>query len=381
MVRIGVIGIGNMGSAHVGIVRGLKRAQLTAVCDIDPTKLTSFEGTDVKGFADSAELIRSGLVDAVTVATPHYFHTTIGVDAMNCGIHTLVEKPVSVHKSDVEKLIAAHAAKPELVFAAMFNQRTDPHYQRIKRIIDNGELGKIQRMNWIITDWFRPEAYYASGGWRATWAGEGGGVLLNQCPHNLDLWQWLFGMPKTIRANAGFGKYHDIEVEDEVTAYMEYENGATGVFITTTGEAPGTNRLEVVGDRGKLVYEGSIKFIRTEVEVSEFNRTSQDSFGAPPTWTCEIPVSSYGGQHTEIMQNFVDAILDGKPLIAKAEEGINSAQLANAMIWSAKTGKTVDIPLDGVGYEAFLKGLIADSKFVKKEVRAANVDMSKSWTK
>lgn len=376
MVRLGIIGLGNMGSAHIASMPKIRRCELTAVCDVDAAKLARYP--DVKRFESSEALIRSGEVDAILVATPHYAHTTIGIDALQSGLHVLVEKPISVHKADCERLISAYTDRSK-VFAAMFNQRTDPHYQRIRRIVQNGELGEIRRTNWLITDWFRTETYYASGGWRATWGGEGGGVLLNQCPHNLDLFQWICGMPSRVRAFCGFGKYHHIEVEDEVTAYLEYPNGATGVFVTTTGEAPGTNRLEIVGDRGKIVYEnGNVVFTRTEQSVREFLQTSKASFDSPATWRCEVPVNGYGGQHVEILQNFVDAILDGKELIAPAPEGIHSVELANAMLYSAWTGQAVDVPLDAAAYESALKEKIANST-IKKTVVEAEVDLSKSW--
>ena len=341
-VRIGVIGVGNMGTSHISnIERGLiKRARLTAICDIVPSKMDRYGDKYLK-FTDSRALIRSGEVDAVMVETPHYDHTTIGIDALTQGIHTLVEKPISVHKADCERLIAAHKDR-KVVFSAMFNQRTDPHYIKLREIIQSGQLGEITRVNWIITTWFRPQAYYDGGGWRATWKGEGGGVLLNQCPHQLDLMQWLFGMPKKVRAFVGIGKYHDIEVDDMVTAYLEYPNGATGVFVTTTGEAPGTNRLEVCGDRGRIVVEdGKIG----------------------------------------ILQNFVDAILDGTPLIAPAEEGINSVELGTSMLFSSFKDRTVELPLDGKAYERMLKDLIRNSTF-KKTVREVKMaDMSASFTK
>jgi predicted dehydrogenase len=376
MVRLGVIGLGNMGSAHVASMPKIRRCQLAAVCDIDPAKLARYP--DVRQFGSSEEMIRSGEVDAVLIATPHYGHTTIGIDALQNGLHVLTEKPISVHKADCERLIAAYTDRSK-VFAAMFNQRTDPHYQRIRRIVQGGELGAIQRTNWIITNWFRTETYYASGGWRATWRGEGGGVLLNQCPHNLDLFQWICGMPSRVRAFGGFGKYHDIEVEDEMTAYLEYPNGATGVFITTTGEAPGTNRLEIVGDRGKLVYEDNrVTFTRTEVSVREFCATSKASFANPEVWNCDVPVYGNGGQHVEVLQNFIDAIVDGQELIAPAVEGIHSVELANAMLYSAWTGAAVDVPLDGAAYEAALQEKIATSRLDKKVVEA-EVDLSKSW--
>jgi predicted dehydrogenase len=262
----------------------------------------------------------------------------------------------------------------------MFQLRTQPAYKKIKCLVANGELGTIRRINWIITAWFRTEAYYASGGWRATWKGEGGGVLLNQCPHNLDLFQWMFGMPSRVRAFCGFGKYHAIETEDEVTAYMDYAEGATAVFVAGTGEAPGTDRLEIAGDRGKLVFEhGKITFTRNEIETWEFNRTATGGFDAPEVWNSEIPVRACPEGHVVVTQSFVDAILDGAPLIAPAPEGIRSVELANAMIFSSLIDKTVELPLDGAAYEAKLKELIANSKFEKKTVQTSDADIAKSF--
>ncbi len=380
-VRLGIIGLGNMGSTHAtkilaGQVKGL---ELAAVCDSDAAKYQRTPG--VKTFASSDEMIASGLVDAVLIATPHYDHTTIGIKVLQAGLHLMVEKPISVHRADAEKLIAAHQGAKKPIFAAMFNQRTDRFYQKIRRLITNGELGEIRRVNWIITNWFRTEAYYASGGWRATWKGEGGGVLLNQCPHNLDLFQWFFGLPIKVRAHCAFGKYHNIEVEDDVTAYMEFANGATGVFITSTGEAPGTNRLEITAERGRLVYEDDrLTFQRNEVPMTEFSNTTTESFARPETWSVDIAAAGHGGQHVEILQNFADAILHGTPLIAPAEEGLNSVELANAMLLSAWTDKTVELPLNGRTYERHLRKQIAASKpRKKKKVAASTSDFSSSF--
>ncbi len=383
-VRIGIVGLGNMGYAHAqNILAGkINRLELGAAADVNPDKLARVP--QVKGFKSAADMMASGLIDALLIATPHYDHTTIGIAALKAGLHVLVEKPISVHRADCERLIAAHRGREgRQVFAAMFNQRTDLFYQKIRALIQAGELGEIRRVNWTITNWFRTHAYYASGGWRATWEGEGGGVLLNQCPHNLDLFQWMFGMPVVLSAECGFGRYHDIEVEDDVTATMRFANGATGVFITSTGEAPGTNRLEVVGERGKLVYEQDrIVFTRNEVPMGEFSRTTKHSFATPATWDVSIPAAGHGGQHNEILLNFTDAILDGTPLIAPAPEGIHSVELANAMLLSAWTGKPVSLPIDGRKYERLLKARIAESARLgkkKKVVVAAPVDFAKSF--
>jgi len=249
----------------------------------------------------------------------------------------------------------------------------------------SGELGKLMRVTWIITNWFRTQAYYDSGGWRATWAGEGGGVLLNQCPHNLDLLQWIVGMPQQIHGFCDIGKRHDIEVEDEVTAYMVYPEGCTGLFVTSTGEAPGTNRLEIAGDRGKLVMEDDqIRYTRNEILATEFLQTSRASFARPPVWHIDIPYDGHGGQHAAILENFADAISIGAPLIAPAKEGIHSVELANAMLYSSLQGRPVDLPLDSAAYEAQLKKLIATSTFTRsKDVGEEGLvtDMGASFNK
>lgn len=379
MVKLGIIGIGAMGRAHANNISAgkVKGMELAAVCDHDPESLASFP--EAHSFTDSDEMLASDKVDAVLIATPHYDHTTIGIAALKAGKHVLVEKPISVHKADCERLIAAHQGGKQ-VFAAMFNQRTDPYYRKLRSLIQSGELGQIRRLNWIITNWFRSEMYYQSGGWRATWAGEGGGVLLNQCPHQLDLYQWLFGMPDRVRAFCTIGRYHDIEVEDDVTAYFEYKDGATGVFITSTGEAPGSNRLEVVAEQGKVVIENDkFYYTRNEVPMSEHSRTTEERFGRPPHWNVEIPINGHGGQHVEIMQNFADAILEGKELIAPASEGIRSVELGNAMLQSSFEERTLDLPVDAGAYEALLKKKIASSTYVKKTVKAKSTDLAGSF--
>jgi predicted dehydrogenase len=251
----------------------------------------------------------------------------------------------------------------------------------VKKLVEDGRLGDIVRVSWIITAWFRSEAYYASGGWRATWKGEGGGVLLNQCPHQLDLLQWFVGMPSRVHAFCQFGKRHNIEVEDELTAYMEYPNGATGVFIAGTGESPGANRLEIAGDKGRVtIGEAGFSFLENDIPTSEFSSTTDQLFGAPGCHEVEVPHEGAGGEHAEIIQNFVDAILDGAPLIARAEEGINSVELANSMLYSSLMDKTIDLPLDAAAYEKALAGLIANSTLEKEVREATETDMDKSFS-
>ena len=383
-IRLGIIGLGNMGSAHAknirdGAVPGL---QLTAVADKNPARLQCFDG--LARFEDAQALIASGVLDAVLIATPHYSHTPLGIAVLKAGLHLLVEKPISVHKQDCEELIAAYRPDSGQVFAAMFNQRTDPRYRKLKELLGDGTLGTVRRINWIITDWFRTEVYYQSGDWRATWAGEGGGVLLNQCPHNLDLWQWLFGMPDRVTARCQIGRFHNIEVEDSVTAVLEYASGVQGVFVTTTGEAPGTNRLEVVGDNGKIVISSEqpdLIFTRNERPSAAFSKESTSGFAKPAVWHVNIPVSGTGDQHVGILKNFVAAIRGTEPLLAPAQEGVHSVELANAMLLSSFRDHPITLPLDGGEYAAELKKKIVESTFAKPAVAPTGLttDFSKSF--
>ena len=379
-IRIGVIGLGNMGSGHAKSIldNRVSGLQLAGVTDVVAAQAARFPETPF--FPTPDEMITSGNVDAVLIATPHSSHTPIGIAALEAGLHVMVEKPISVHKLDAERLVAAHT-NPKQVFAAMFNQRSDPYYIAIRTMVREGTLGTIRRINWIITNWFRTAAYYDSGGWRATWKGEGGGILLNQCPHNLDLLSWMFGQPQRVRAFCSFGRYHDIEVEDDVTAYLEYADGTNATFIASTGEAPGTNRLEVTAENGRLVMENDrLIFTENEVPMSEFSRTCSEPFTAPKTTEKIIPVSGHGEQHIAILRNFAEAILEGKPLIAPAAEGLHSVELANAMLLSAFEDRAVELPLDATLYETWLQRKIAESKPKPAKAPAPNAaDLSKSF--
>lgn len=362
-IRLGIIGLGNMGQVHCKLAHELQSLELTALCDSDTQRLRKqAERFGCAGFVSPTELIDAHLCDALLIATPHYAHTTIGITALKKGYHVLVEKPISAHKADAARLLKAHKNKA-LIFAAMFNQRTHPAYKAIKALLVSGELGRIQRIQWTITDWFRSQQYYDSGGWRATWAGEGGGVLLNQCPHQLDLLQWLFGMPSSLTATCKLGKYHSIEVEDDVTAVLTFPDGATGVFTTTTGEAPGINRLEIASDNGLVSYDtrdSHISYLRNDKTVSRAI-AENPGFEKPSIEHREIPVSGQGGQHRELLANFADAIGTGVALIAPAQEGIHSVELANAMLLSSARGKPVTLPISQRSYANLLRQRIRTS--------------------
>ena len=366
-VRLGIIGHGGMGSHHARYLTDdeVAGAELVALCDIDAERLKGTEeryGKKLACFENADDLFAAKCVDAVIIATPHYFHPPLAIQAMENGVHPLCEKPAGVYTRQVRQMNEV-AEKSGLVFGVMFNQRTLGQHQKLKELVESGELGEIKRTVYIINSWFRAQSYYDSGGWRATWAGEGGGVLANQCPHNLDLWQWICGMPGRVRAFCHFGKYHDIEVEDDVTAYVEYENGATGVFLTSTGEAPGTNRLEISADNGKVVMEGGrIDFWRTRLPASKFLTEWKGGFGSPEVWKCELPFKSGGEGHVGITRNWVQGIRQGTPLLAKGTEGIRGVELANAMLLSTWTDDWVDIPVDEDLFYEELQKRVATSK-------------------
>ncbi len=370
-VRIAVVGIGIMGKAHIKDVVTLENAELAAVCDVNHTVADACAAEmQVPAYYDFKDLLEHEQLDAIIVSTPHYDHTPISIAALQKGIHVLVEKPIAVHVKDARKMVAAYEfakqTTPNLVFAAMFMQRTYGHWRKIKALIDGGDLGKLVRTTWLITDWFRTQSYYNNGGWRATWKGEGGGVLLNQSPHNLDLYQWFVGMPKRITGFAALGKYHQIEVEDEVTAYFEHENGMIGHFITSTAESPGTNRLEIVGENGKLVYEnGTLTFYRNQRSMFEQIEQAIGGFDKVEVVQEDVPFEPLTGPgHRTVIENFANAILHGEKLIAPAAEGINSVMLANAILMSSFEGKAVNLPLDEDAYEQKLHSLIEASSDV-----------------
>ena len=368
-IRLGIIGMGNMGSGHLQyILRGeCPNVEVTAIADTDPEKLKRWSDKIPDAvFFDSAEgLMESGLVDAVLIAVPHYDHPTIAIRAFECGLHVLTEKPAGVFTRQVNMMNEA-ANRAGVKFGIMFNQRTNPIFAKAREIVKSGQLGDLKRLVWIVTNWYRTQAYYDSGSWRATWNGEGGGVLLNQAPHNLDLWQWIFGMPKRVRAFCTVGKYHDIGVEDDVTIYGEYENGATATFITTTGEAPGTNRLEISGTKGKLVLEeGKLKWWRLKEDERITCAECKDGFVRPDCDYEEFTEPEPDG-HPEILNNFADAILHGAELIAPGEEGINSLSISNAAYVSTWTDGWAEIPVAEDIFEEHLAKLCHEEKQTAK---------------
>lgn len=351
-VRLGIIGIGGMGTNHINtVMRGnVPEMRITAVADPSVSRRSRAREIlpdGVRVFDDGKALIDSGACDAVLVATPHYQHAEYVIYGLRRGVHVITEKPAGVYTAQVREMNAA-AAQSDRVYAIMLNQRTDCVYRKLHEMIESGRLGAMKRVNWIVTDWYRTQSYYDSTPWRGTWNGDGGGVLLNQSPHQLDLLQWLCGMPVRVRAFCHEAKWHDgIEVEDDVTAYLEYENGATGVFITSTGDAPGTNRLELTFETGRIICEhGKIVFDRLSRSERQFCREEKNGYAKPDFTRIEVETDGKNEQHAGVLRAFADNILYGTPLVARGEEGLNSVMLANAMYLSSWLGRTVELPID-----------------------------------
>ena len=386
IVRYGIIGLGNQGSSYARNIfeTGKKGAAvdavLSAVCDNNPKKIESFKNktslTELAYFSDYKEMLDSGLCDAVLVETPHYQHPEIVIECLKRGMNVICEKPAGVYTKQVKEMNEV-AKESNALFALMFNQRTNCVYRKMKEIIAEGGIGELQRVNWIITDWFRTQYYYDSGSWRATWEGEGGGVLINQCPHQIDLVQWVVGeMPVSVTGFCQYGKWHDIEVEDEVTAFFKYKNGATGVFITTTGEAPGTNRLEISGTKGKLLSEGgnTLTWYKNDVDSQEHSKTCMEGFKKPAVEIIEVETDGQNPQHAGIINNFTAAILGKEPLFVNGKDGINGVELMNAIELSGwNNAEEIMLPIDEDRYLRELNAHRAVSKIkTTEDAEAAN---------
>lgn len=340
-IRVGVLGMGSMGSQYARMLwQGeIPRMELAAVTRIGKKAEEWAKRElpeDFPVFQNGEELLEYSPLDAVIIATPHYSHEQYTLTAMKRGLHVMCEKPEGVYTLQAERM-NREAAERSLVFAIMFQQRTLPVYRKIREIVKSGRYGALKRVNWILTDWYRTESYYKETAWRGTWAGEGGGVLLNQCPHNLDLLQWICGMPNRVQAFCHEGKWHQIEVEDEVTAYMEFPNGATGIFLASTGDPFGVNRLQIDLEQGMLLYEqGKLIMRNSKNEKVHCLMDANLEEGKDPF-----------GPYRVMLENFADAILYKDPLIASGQEGIYSLTLSNAMYLSSWKKEIIQIPFSG----------------------------------
>jgi predicted dehydrogenase len=361
IVRFGIIGVGGMGTGHAKNMPKVSEVKLTAVCDIDPSALrTATDNFDVPGFASATELINSGLVDAVIIATPHYFHSPIAIEAMKAGLHVISEKPMAVQVSAADAMIRA-AKETGKTFSVMFQMRASPEFQAAHKLIQEGRLGEIYR-TLMIDAHFRSQAYYDSATWRATWKGEGGGVLMNQAPHGLDIFTWLGGMPSKVTAMTAT-RQHKIEVEDTASALVEYPNGATGFVYETVNEAPINSRWEFMGEKGKIVLEeGSIRFWEAPAGVRAFSNSTDQMWGRPETREVAVPFEQRETGHADIVRNVARAILYGEPLISPGEQALAALELADAILLSGETKQPVQVPVDRAAFDAFIEKKKATSK-------------------
>ena len=368
IVKVCIVGIGNIGYAHVMTILSGKvpEMSLVAVCDVNSEKLQAFSKShpDVATYLDYRRMLEDANIDAVIVAVPHNLHSEIGIAVLQSGKHLLVEKPVDIRVS-VAKKLNEEAKKSGRVFGIMLNQRTNPLFQKARELVQSGELGEMKRTVWQITNWFRTQYYYDSGDWRATWRGEGGGVLINQAPHQLDLWQWICGMPKSVTAFCETAKYHDIDVEDEATILTRYENGASGIFITTTGEYPGTNRLEISCEKGKLVLEdGVLKLWRLAENQQYISENTAESFPKIPSEFTQYSIPEKEDGHLLILQNFAQAVLNGTTLLAPGYDGINELSISNAAYLSQwLDNAAVELPMDEKLFNKLLQERIDKSVY------------------
>lgn len=373
-IKVAVIGIGKIGTAHAACFaeNGINSASLVAVCDICENKLNKFSKKypDIKCYTSYEKLLCDNICDSVVIAVPHPLHAEIAIKAFEHGMNVMLEKPADISVSRVKK-INETAEKSGKVFSVMFNQRTNPLFAKAHEIVKSGKLGDIKRSVWIITNWFRTQSYYDSGDWRATWSGEGGGVLLNQAPHNLDLWQWICGMPESVTAFCQVARHHNIEVEDDATIIAKYKNGATGVFITSTGEYPGTNRLEISGDLGKIVLEnGSLMWYNLKEPISEVIANSEKGFAQIDYERQEIKQTEPDPSHKGILQNFINAILFGEQLISPGVDGIYELTLSNAAYLSQWQGNSeISLPFDEKLYDSLLAERAALSNWRKTDLK------------
>ena len=383
-IKLGIIGMGNMGRGHAkNLIEGkCPEIDWVAAADINPERIEAAKADrsdKVVYFDDAIKMLDSGLIDSCLICVPHYDHAKYAIECMKRSIHVMCEKPAGVYTLQVREMNKVADEHPEVSFGMMFNQRTNHVYRKVRELVQSGEYGQIRRVNWIITNWYRSQAYYDSGDWRATWSGEGGGVLLNQCPHQLDLWQWICGMPVKVLTKMHFGKWHDIEVEDDVSTYVEYANGATGVFIASTGDAKGTNRLEIQLDKAKIVCDSkTIDLTVYAMTEQEFSRSATSSFAQLDSEKIEVETDGLNPQHYGVLNAWAANILRKEPLVADGREGINGLLISNAMHLSSFLNKEIELPFDEELYYEELKKRIATSKR-KTNVVSSVADTSSSY--
>src|SRR3979411_3327211 len=336
MVRFAVIGVGaNVFNMHDPALRS-NNVEIVGVCDINVEAAErQAERLGCPYFADHRELLAATRPDAVAVLAPHPFHAALAIDCLNAGAPLLVEKPIAVHVAEADRMIAA-AAQADRLLAVNLQHRTRGEIRTARKLLESGRLGQIQRVE-MVAIWTRTASYYAQAGWRGTWQGEGGGVLMNQSPHSLDLICHLVGQPSRVVAwNRTL--FHAIETEDTSLSLLEWPNGALGTLLVTTAQAGEPERLEIAGTRGILqLGRGGVHFVEADQDLRDFLKTSPEPFGKPIFRDQDVVLEPGGGDHTDVYANFLEAIRSGAPLVADGAGGRLSLELANALIYSSQT--------------------------------------------
>jgi len=354
-VRLAIVGAGaGVFNMHAPALRALEvEVEVVGLSDVvaEPAQGRAAD-FGCPFFADYHQMLASTLPEAVVVIAPHPFHAPLAIEALRAGAHVLVEKPIALQVAEADAMIAV-AADVGRLLAVNLQQRTRGVIRTARALIQDGRLGAIQRVEMVAT-WTRTAAYYRRAGWRGTWRGEGGGVLMNQAPHTLDVLCHLLGLPARVVAwNRTL--YHDIETEDTSLSMLEWANGAQGTLLVSTAQAGEPERLEIVGTRGALrLQNGALAVSSAEADLLEFMRDDPDPFARLPYTPVEVDIESGGGTHQTIYENFVAAIRDGVPLVADGAQGRMSLEVANAIILSSHTGRAVELPVDRAAYAALL---------------------------
>lgn len=368
-VRMAVIGTGSMGKKYAQMIAAgsVKDMVLTAVvCRSEANIEWAKEklNQEVQIFPDADTLYAHGdLFDAVMIVTPHKLHPEMVKQGLLAGKHMFCDKPAGVSMKQCEEM-ARLAREKDLKFAMMFHQRMYGKYLRIKELLEQNEIGVIRRVMMENSRYYRTQYYHKSGSWRSSWTGEGGGALINQGQHILDIWQWLVGMPQSVQAVIPFGKYNDFDVDDEATILMEYPDKRTAVFILTTGEGSWTERLEIVGSKGTiLLEEDKLTISRYDQDLTEYGKNAQCNAREQMKET--LTVEDYPKEkepYEEMLADFADAILTDGSVAVSGLEGLHALELTNAAYLSAFTGKKISLPMDADEYEKELTRRMQDEQ-------------------
>ena len=359
-VRMALIGFGGMGSKYAAMIRNgqIDGMVLAGVCcrNAPGQKVLREEYPGVAIYRDVKDtLAHAAEFDAALIVTPHTSHVEIARQMVAAGKHILLDKPAGVYARQVREL-TEQAEKAGVSFGMMFNNRANPAFGKARELLQSGAIGTPVRAVWVCNTWFRTPAYHKSAPWRSSWNGECGGLLINQSQHYLDLWLWLLGMPDKVYTDLSFGRYVPITVDDAVDMQLLYDNGLHGTFISSTGEAPGVNRLEIWGDKGRLCVEDTARVFLDENEVSttRFAAESTQVYGDLPHHCRELPVEPTPEMYQTILRNFCDHLRKGTPMIADGTDGLRAVELTNGAYVSAWLERKVQLPVEDGVFEELL---------------------------